>query len=118
MSGAPAAPVWGVRTPQFFPNSQEGHSLSCYGFCSLILGLFAVVCAKLPSCHSASILSAAKSHAGLGTKGWGHSAAWMLVHGCTSTSLPPTLPALPRRVSHTVLASLVRRISQLMPCAC
>lgn len=45
--------VWGAMTPHFFPNSQEGHSLSCHGF----------------SCQGAAILSAARGHAQLGTKG-------------------------------------------------
>ena len=65
----PQRGVWGAMTPHFSPDSQEGHSLSCHGFCSPIPGLFNLVSAKLPSCHSATILSAARDHAELETEG-------------------------------------------------
>lgn len=66
----PQRGVWGIMAPHFSPNSSEGHSLSCHGFCSPILGLFILVSAKtkLPSCHGA-ILSAARGHAELETEG-------------------------------------------------
>lgn len=69
--------LWGAVTNCFSPDSQEGHSLSCHGFCSPILGLFTLVSAKLLSCHSAIATLSAE----LGTKG---------VRGVRSVSLPPS----------------------------
>lgn len=52
MEGAIAAwcGLWRAMTTCFSPNSLEGHSLSCHGFGSPILGLFILVSAKLLSC--------------------------------------------------------------------
>lgn len=72
MEGAIAAQcrLWGAMTTCFSPNSPEGHSLSCHGFCGPILGPFTVVSAKLLYYYSATAtLSAARSLAELGTKG-------------------------------------------------
>lgn len=72
MEGAIAAQcgLWGAMTTCFSPNSQEGLSLSCHGFCSSILNLVTLVRAKLLSCHGATAtLSAARGLAELGTKG-------------------------------------------------
>lgn len=88
MEGAIAAQcgLWGAMTTCFSPDSQEGHSLSCHGFWSPILGLFTLVTAKLLFCHGAiATLSAAKGLAELGTTG---------VHGGRSASLSLTPLAL------------------------
>lgn len=72
--------LWGAMTTCFSPDCQEGHSLSCHGFCSPILGLFTLVSDKLLSCHGAiATLSAAGA---------------LLNWGPRSASLPVTPSAL------------------------